>query len=82
MSPVDDRPMDADGSIGSDLATVRLRHRMVRLELALTELRRQAQLHRERDAVAPAGLIRAMRDFERELAAARRALHAAPDGPS
>ena len=46
----------------------------VRLELALRELRRQAQLSRLNHADAPAGLIRAMRDFELELAAARAAL--------
>jgi len=66
---------DADEpSIGAELEELRLRHRMIRLELALRELRRQAQLSRQHDADAPAGLIRAMRDFELELAAARAAL--------
>jgi len=63
--------MDADDSIGSDLAAVRLRHRIGRLERVLRELRRQAA---EGGAETPVGLVRAMREFELELAATRDAL--------
>ena len=63
----------APHSIGSELAAMRLDHRIARLELALRELRRQAHAHRANHTKAPDGLVRAMRGFEMELAAARAA---------
>ncbi len=59
--------------IGDDLAAVRRRHREVRLGLALRELRGQASRYRANDLRPPEGLVRAIRDFEHELAVVRSA---------
>ena len=72
--PVDFDDGRAASTIGDELAAVRLRHRQFRLELALRELRRQAQAHRASDARAPEGLVRAMHDFELELSIVRAAV--------
>ncbi len=57
--------------IGEDLAAVRRRHRETRLALALRELRGQASRYRADDVRPPEGLVRAIREFEGELAALR-----------
>ncbi len=58
---------DAMRTIGAELAVVRLRHRELRLERALRELRGQARAHRASRDNVPPGLVRALRDFELEL---------------